>query len=82
MGLYPDLLPGYFPVSQITGSADEEWMAKVPKFGVPAVAVFISALSFAWLPFLLINKAYAIEDVSQLCLLVLYPRPMPNREQA
>ena len=31
MGLYPDLLPGYFPVAQITGAADEEWMAKVPK---------------------------------------------------
>jgi NADH-quinone oxidoreductase subunit G len=31
MGLYPDLLPGYFPVSQITGATDEEWMAKVPK---------------------------------------------------
>ena len=31
MGLYPDLLPGYYPASQITGAADEDWMAKVPK---------------------------------------------------
>jgi NADH-quinone oxidoreductase subunit G len=30
MGLYPDLLPGYFPVSQITGAAEEDWMAKAP----------------------------------------------------
>ncbi len=31
MGLYPDLLPGYYPVSQLTGSKDEDWMGKAPK---------------------------------------------------
>jgi NADH-quinone oxidoreductase subunit G len=46
MGLYPDLLPGYFPVSRITGAADEEWMAKVPKQpGIALQEMFPAAAS-------------------------------------
>ena len=46
MGLYPDLLPGYFPVSQTTGAADEEWMAKVPKQpGISLQEMFPAAAS-------------------------------------
>ena len=39
-------------------------LAIVNKTGVPAAALFISAISFAWMPFLEYTKGYATQSVS------------------
>jgi yeast amino acid transporter len=39
------------------------WISKVPRTGVPAVAILISAVAFYWLPFLQLKEGYALQDV-------------------
>lgn len=53
---------------------DSNWIGKkvnrlslvVRQTGVPAAALFFSAVSFIWLPFLHLNRGYALEEVVEI----------------
>lgn len=53
---------------------DSSWIGKkanrlslvVRQTGVPAAALFFSAVSFIWLPFLHLNRGYALEEVIEI----------------
>lgn len=59
------------PTTSWLGRLLHSFAVVVPKTGVPARALIVSAVAFIWLPFINLKKGYAVQYVSSHCLSAL-----------